>query len=81
MFPVIDRTGLKGRYDFKLEWAQDLPASLNAPESEKPAANSPASFNESIFGALQEQLGLKLEPHKGLVESLFIVTAEKPSAN
>lgn len=63
--PVIDRTGLTGEFDFKLEYGI----------SDGPEAGA------SIFTAIQEQLGLKLEPAKGLVEMLIVERAEKPSAN
>jgi len=63
--PVLDRTELKGEYDFKLDYAID-----NNPET-----------GPSIFSALQEQLGLKLEAAKGPVEILVVDKAEKPSAN
>jgi uncharacterized protein (TIGR03435 family) len=64
--PVIDRTGLQGNYSFKLDW-------VNAPGSE--------SELPSLFVALQEQLGLRLEPAKGPSEVIVIDGAEKPSAN
>jgi uncharacterized protein (TIGR03435 family) len=64
--PVLDRTGLPGRYDFKLEWS---------PDESNPAAGP------SIFTAVQEQLGLKLETQTGPVEILVIDHAEKPSEN
>jgi uncharacterized protein (TIGR03435 family) len=63
---VADKTGLPGRYNVKLEWASD----------ERPDIPGP-----SIFTAVQEQLGLKLEPHKGPVDSLVIDKAEKPNNN
>lgn len=62
--PVIDRTGLTGSYDMKVEWS---------------AAG--ADGGPSIFTALQEQLGLKLESVKGPVEMLVIEKAEKPTEN
>jgi uncharacterized protein (TIGR03435 family) len=61
--PVLDKTGLAGFYEFKLEWAPE-----NSPES----ATGP-----SIFTAVQEQLGLKLEWRKGPVEVLVVDHAEK----
>jgi uncharacterized protein (TIGR03435 family) len=67
---VLDKTGLTGSYDFQLNWAagQD--------------GNPPPDSNEpGLFTALEEQLGLKLEPQKGLVELLIIDHAEKPSPN
>jgi bla regulator protein blaR1 len=81
---VIDKTGLNDRYDVKLDWTPErgeggaetlgLPPSLDAPA---PTASS----GPSIFTAIQEQLGLKLESAKGPVEIVVIDRAEKPSAN
>jgi uncharacterized protein (TIGR03435 family) len=65
--PVMDRTGLKGRYTFELRWTNRDP--------------EPDSDVRTLFTALQEQLGLKLEPIKGPGEILVIESAEKPSAN
>ena len=65
---VIDHTGLSGSYSFKLEWTPD--------DSRNPDALGP-----SLFTALQEQLGLKLETGKGPVDILVIDHAEKPSEN
>jgi bla regulator protein blaR1 len=66
---VVDRTGLKGFYDFKLDWTPDSEQAppvglLAAPDSPRSSDNS----GPSIFAALQEQLGLKLEPIKGPVD-------------
>lgn len=63
--PVVDMTGLKGVYDVTLDWAAD------ARQTEKP----------SLFTAVAEQLGLKLEARKAPVEILVIDRAEKPSEN
>ena len=69
--PVIDGTGLEGVYDLKLEWTPD--------DGRKP---NDGDTGPSIFTALQEQLGLKLEARKGPVEILVIDHAEKvPTAN
>lgn len=66
--PVTDSTGLTGVFDFTLEWTPD-----NA---------SPSDNGASIFTALQEQLGLKLDARKGPVEVLVIDAVEKsPTAN
>jgi uncharacterized protein (TIGR03435 family) len=63
---VVDRTGLKGNYDFTLEWTP----------------SDPDTAAPSLFTALQEQLGLKLEAQKGSVEVLVIDSMEKmPSEN
>ena len=63
---VVDQTGLPEHYDFVLEWDPDQSADTIGP---------------SIFTALREQLGLRLEPRKGLVQVLVIDNAEKPSRN
>jgi uncharacterized protein (TIGR03435 family) len=69
---VMDKTGLTGRYDFKLQWTPDGTLADSA---------APDSGEGSIFTALQEQIGLKLEPQKGPVEVLVIDHIERPSAN
>ena len=81
--PVIDRTGLTGRYDFKLECTPDMLPGGKGPDGpgEKVDASAPEFSAPSLFSALQDQLGLKLEPHKGPVEVFLIVSAEKPAAN
>jgi uncharacterized protein (TIGR03435 family) len=74
---VIDKTGVEGRYDLVLTWSpQDNSAAMTTPSSDTSAAAGP-----SIFTALQEQLGLKLESTKGQVETLVIDHVEQPSAN
>jgi len=70
---VLDRTGLDGSYDVKLEWTPDENVRPEEPES----ASRPGA---SLFNAVQE-LGLKLEARKGPVEILVIERAEKPSEN
>jgi uncharacterized protein (TIGR03435 family) len=64
---VIDMTGLKGEYDVKLEWAPDKPIGGAADVADGP----------SIFGAVEQQLGLKLDVRKGPVEILLVDSAEK----
>jgi bla regulator protein BlaR1 len=79
--PVLDRTGLIGVYDYKVEYGQDSGPGGVAP-SETPADATPANFSgPSIFIALQEQLGLKLETIRAAVETIVIDRAERPSAN
>jgi uncharacterized protein (TIGR03435 family) len=74
---VIDGTGLTGGFDIDLTWAKDSAGSgSGAIDSTPPDLASP-----SIFTALQEQLGLKLESTKGPVEVLVIDHIEKPSGN
>jgi uncharacterized protein (TIGR03435 family) len=64
--PVTDRTGIAGEFDFQVEYAPGI-VQLDAVPS--------------IFTAIQEQLGLKLEPRKGSVEAIVVDHAEKPSEN
>jgi uncharacterized protein (TIGR03435 family) len=79
---VIDKTGLTGRYDLTLEWSPELGGSANPLDSNGAAVEAPSTANgPSLFTALQEQLGLKLESQRGEVEHLVIVRAERPSEN
>jgi uncharacterized protein (TIGR03435 family) len=81
--PVIDGTGLKGKYDLSLDWAPDIAnpaAAAPTAESGIPAAPEPSGPN--IFTALQQQLGLKLQPKKVTIEILVIDHIEKtPTEN
>ena len=79
--PVLDRTELKGSYDFKLEWTPDPEGYGKLAEEKAEGTAAPDPSGPSIFTALQEQLGLKLESRKGPVEILVIDRAEKPFAN
>jgi uncharacterized protein (TIGR03435 family) len=63
--PVLDRTGVAGEFDVNLEWTPDENQDLGP----------------SVFTALQEQLGLKLESQRGVVDVLVIDHVERPSAN
>jgi uncharacterized protein (TIGR03435 family) len=65
---VVDKTGLTGKYDMVLKWTPD--------EQQGTADSGP-----SLFTALQEQLGLKLEAQKGPVDTIVIDHVEKPSEN
>ncbi len=71
---IIDKTEIKGRYDLTLKWTPDAGAATDS------AATS-ADSGPSIFTAVQEQLGLKLEPAKAPVQVLVIDHAEMPSEN
>jgi bla regulator protein blaR1 len=78
---VVDNTGLKGNYDFTLHWTPDQSApALNGPGG-GPDSTTSSESGPSIFTAIQEQLGLKLESQKGPVEILVIDHVEKPSEN
>ncbi|MGA2217256.1 MAG: TIGR03435 family protein [Terracidiphilus sp.] len=73
---VIDDTGLKGNYDWVLNGVSQQP-----PQPQAADATTPDEPPTSIFTALQEQLGLKLEPRKALVEVLVIDHVGRPSPN
>ncbi len=73
---VLDQTGLKGDFDFKLEWAsENPPPALREDDSTAPDAGQPL-----IFTAIR-QLGLRIEVRKGPVEVLIIDHVERPSGN
>jgi len=81
---VVDKTGLTGNYDFKLDWTPDEGAQAMVKAAYPSAdANAPAQDNggPSIFSALEEQLGLKLDATKGPVEVVVVDQLEQPTAN
>jgi uncharacterized protein (TIGR03435 family) len=79
---VVNKTGLSGFVDIQLHWAPD-PGETGpfgpVPGLQPPPPSDPAG--PSIFTALQEQLGLRLESSKGPVDVLVIDSIEKPSEN
>ncbi|MGD0300483.1 MAG: TIGR03435 family protein [Bryobacteraceae bacterium] len=82
--PVIDRTGLKGDYDFKLQWTPDPSQSGGFGGPPPPGVEAPPPPDPngpSIFTAIQEQLGLRLESQKGPVDLIVIDRVEKLSEN
>ncbi len=74
--PVVDKTGLPGKYDFDLEWAPDETQF----GGEVPAVSADAP-SPPFFSAIQQQLGLRLVATRGPIEALVIDKAERPSAN
>jgi uncharacterized protein (TIGR03435 family) len=77
---VIDKTGLTEKFDIHLEWTPDESLAMQLPpDAPKPPPSD--SAGPSLFTALQEQLGLKLESQKGPVEIFVIERVEKPSEN
>ena len=74
--PVIDRTGITGKYDFHLEYGIDE----STPRFQTDGGPGDR-MGPSIFTAVQEQLGLKLEPSTGPGEILVIDHVERPSEN
>jgi uncharacterized protein (TIGR03435 family) len=93
--PVVDMTGLTAKYDFTLDFAPEPGQRMMGPmgampppppppsvEGGAPVASAPDSQGPSLFTAVQEQLGLKLEPKKGPVDLLVIDHLEKvPTEN
>jgi uncharacterized protein (TIGR03435 family) len=74
--PVVDKTGLSGRFDFDLDWAPD--ETQFGGDVPKASADAPGA---PLFSAIQEQLGLRLVATKGPVDALVVDKAERPSAN
>jgi uncharacterized protein (TIGR03435 family) len=82
--PVVDKTGLTGRYDFTFHFARDMTqARPGAGESADGGAlgGVPETGEPSLFTALQEQLGLKLEAKKDPLAVIVIDRVERPSGN
>jgi bla regulator protein blaR1 len=79
---VVDKTGLTGFFDIRLQWTPD-PGQNTGPFGPMPGGPPPPAdpAGPSIFTALQEQLGLRLESSKGPVEVVVIDSIDKPSEN
>lgn len=81
---VLDKSGLTNDYDYKLDWTPDDTAPATA-KSGDPAAGENATAQDnsgpSLFTAVQEQLGLKLEPMKAPVDVFVIDHIEQPTPN
>jgi uncharacterized protein (TIGR03435 family) len=75
--PVLDKTGLTGKYDFKLEFARDSDRPMPLGKSLPPTNDS----EPTVFVALKDQLGLKLVPIKLPLDEIVIDHIEKPSEN
>ncbi|MGH9574000.1 MAG: TIGR03435 family protein [Candidatus Acidiferrales bacterium] len=78
--PVVDHTGLSGRFDFELKWTPDQGqfetfGGIKAPATEN--ADAPPD----LFTAIQQQIGLKINSTKGPTDVMVIDKVEKPSAN
>jgi len=78
--PVVDQTGLQGRFDFTLNWTPDETQFGGLGVRVPPPADN-ASAPPGLFTAIQEQLGLKLDSARAPVEVFVIDRAEKPSEN
>ena len=79
---IVDRTGLTGRYDIDLRWTPDRVLQRAGAAASEPIRVNGVEIDPngpSIFTALQEQLGLKLESERGTVEALVIDHIERPT--
>jgi uncharacterized protein (TIGR03435 family) len=80
---VVDRTGLTGRFDFDLQWTpEQLPPRAPGTPADQPLRINGADIDPngpSIFTAMQEQLGLKLDSTNGSVDVLVIDGVEQPT--
>ena len=77
--PVIDRTSLSGLYDFSLQWDDAPLRQGGVPGLDAPGA--PGTDHGSIFTAIQDQLGLRLEPQRVSIEVIVVDGIERPSQN
>ena len=79
---VLDHTGISGIYNIRLEYAPDENTPCSGPVSRCTVdANSDIPPGATIFTAIEQQLGLKLEPIKGPREHIVIDSVERPSEN
>jgi uncharacterized protein (TIGR03435 family) len=77
--PVVDLTGLRGGFDFNLEYTRELPPGF--PAGGKINGEEPDTSGPTLFAAVKQQLGLELKAQKGPVDVIVIDHAEKPSEN
>jgi uncharacterized protein (TIGR03435 family) len=78
--PVVDKTGIAGSFDFTLRWTPDESQFSRLGIFYRPPAED-SILPPPLFEAIQEQLGLKLEPVKAPVDALVIDHVERPTAN
>jgi uncharacterized protein (TIGR03435 family) len=81
--PVVDQTGLKGKYDFQLKWTPDESqfGQFRGTGTVVPAPTDDPNAPPGLYTAIQEQIGLKMSPGKAQDDVIVIDHAEKPSAN
>jgi uncharacterized protein (TIGR03435 family) len=81
---LVDKTGLHGRYSFKLHWTPEVPIGMRTPtmggQSNSSAASSESS-GPSLFTALREQLGLEVRSTTAPVDVIVIQHIENPTSN
>jgi uncharacterized protein (TIGR03435 family) len=81
---VVDKTGLTGKYDYTLQWTPDegmTPMTGGAGGGPPHEDNAAQAGGPSLFTAVEEQLGLKIESTKGQVDVIVIDHLDLPSAN
>jgi uncharacterized protein (TIGR03435 family) len=78
--PVVDQTGLTGRYDFTLTWTPDETQFASMGVRVPPPTGDPSAA-PGLFTAIQEQLGLKFDSTKAPVEVIVVDRVERPSDN
>jgi uncharacterized protein (TIGR03435 family) len=74
----VDRTGLTRSYDLTIDFARDLPP---RPDSGEPGEAARLSEGPSVFRAIREQLGLRLDAARAPVDFLVIESAQRPHGN
>ena len=77
--PVVDQTGLRGRFDFVLQWTPD--ETQFGGLGIRPPPPSDKDTQPDLFTAIQQQAGLKFEPTRASVDVLVIDRVQKPSEN
>ena len=78
---VIDKTGLTARYDIHLEYSRESSVRMLLNGADAAGAAPPDSGGESIFSAVQSQLGLRLASDKAPIDVIVVDSVERPSAN
>jgi uncharacterized protein (TIGR03435 family) len=84
---VVDKTGLKGLFDFQLQFDPEVmlrmvaQQGVNVPPSNSPAPSSPPSESPALMTAIRDQLGLKLDPQRGPVDVFVIDHVEAPTTD
>ena len=78
---MVNQTGLDGKFDFTLKFTPDDSQFNGHPPALASKGDTTAEASPSLFEAVQQQLGLKLEAQKTAVDVLVIDKVEKPSAN
>ena len=78
--PVVDQTGITGKFDFTLAWRPDV-AQLGPPGAAPTQLPPDVEARPDLFTAIQEQIGLKLESSRAPVEAYVIDKVQKPSEN